>query len=57
MAKVLELQLQYLSFQGIFRTVFPYGDPAKGLRIPRDFDFGGQGDLITILSQDGKTES
>ena len=25
---------------------------AKGLRIPREFDFGGQWDLITELTQD-----
>ena len=27
-------------------------DPAKGLRTPREFDFGGQWDLIIELSQD-----
>ena len=27
-------------------------DPTKGLRTPREFDFGGQWDLITELSQD-----
>ena len=56
-AKVLELQLQHQSSQWIFRTVFLYGDPAKGLRNPREFDFGGQWDLITVLSQDGETDS
>ena len=28
------------------------GDLAKGLRIPREFDFGGQWDLTTELRQD-----
>ena len=28
------------------------GDLAKGLRNPREFDFGGQWDLITELTQD-----
>ena len=28
------------------------GDWAKGLRIPREFEFGGQWDLITELPQD-----
>ena len=28
------------------------GDLAKGLRTPREFDFGGQWDLITELTQD-----
>ena len=27
------------------------GDLAKGLRIPREFDFGGQWDLTTELTQ------
>ena len=27
------------------------GDMAKGLRTPRGFDFGGQSDLITELTQ------
>ena len=28
------------------------GDPAKGLRTPKEFDFEGQWDLITELSHD-----
>ena len=28
------------------------GDLTKGLRTPREFDFGGQWDLITELAQD-----
>ena len=28
-------------------------DPAKGLRTPREFDFGGQWDLITELTYTG----
>ena len=33
-------------------TGFQPGDLAKGLRTPKEFDFGGQWDLITELTQD-----
>ena len=33
-------------------TGVPPGDLAKGLRSPREFDFGGQWDLTTELTQD-----
>ena len=39
------------NFQGPQQIPQP-GDPAKGLRIPREFDFEGQWDLITEVPQD-----
>ena len=33
------------------------GDLAKGLRNPREFDFGGQWDLITQFHRTGETDS
>ena len=33
------------------------GDPAKGLRTPKEFDFEGQWDLITELPQTRETNS
>ena len=34
------------------QQTFQPGDPAKGLRIPRESDFEGERDLITELPQD-----
>ena len=34
------------------RQISQSGDPAKGLRTPREIDFEGQWDLITELPQD-----
>ena len=38
-------------FQDLQQTSQP-GDLPRGLRTPREFDFGGQQDLITELTQD-----
>ena len=39
------------------QQIFQPGDLAKGLRNPREFDFGGQWDLITQFHRTGETDS
>ena len=46
--EILALLRKFLDPQQISQS----GDLAKGLRIPREFDFGGTWDLITELPQD-----